>query len=200
MTSISGLSSSLINSYQKFEPYKNELTTENMFQMLSLEVGGDGETIKKDQLNSYIEDAEDGTADISKSELKALKTIQEDWDKIAGKNADSINYKNMEDSTDLLLSAVTGGISVSSDDSETTSSNSATSSTEDVYNYIKQETLKTSYNISSGKNSSNDAQSLLETLLTGNTDEEDDNNADLIATLVNFIADSQSASTIEVKA
>jgi len=41
---------------------------------------------------------------------------------------------------------------------------------------------------------------MLNTLLSGNTDENDDSNANLIATLTNLIANSKSTSTTEVEA
>lgn len=189
MTSISGLSSSLLNSYEKFQSYKNELTTENMFQMLSVEVGGDGETITKDQLDSYIESAKNGDIKISNQEIKALTTIQDNWNTIAGsKDAESISFTNMKDQSQLLLSAVTGGSSLSS------SSDSGSSSASDsVDDYIVSQTLGTS-------NDKSNATSLLKTLLTGNTDEADDANAGLIATLTNIIADYESASSVEMEA
>lgn len=192
MTSISGLGSSLIDAYEKFKPYKSELTTENMFQMLSVEIGGDGETIDKAQLDSYIEEAEDGTIEVSKSELEALNMISDNWDTIAGKGAESITYDKMDDYTGILLTAVTGGVSVSSN--TTSNSDSSDSAIDDIDAYLIESTLGLSKDDATGLNS------LLTTLLSGNTDEKDDENANLISTLVNLISNYESNSTVEVEA
>ena len=192
MTSINGLGSNLLDAYEKFQSYKSELTTENMFQMLSVEIGGDGETITKDQLNAYIEDAEDGTVEINESEFEALKLMQDNWDTIAGEGAESITYEEMEDYTGILLTAVTGGISAPSSNS----GDSNYSYVEDIDAYLL-ESLGDSYNYDSASGLS----SLLQTLLTGTTDEEDDINADLIATITNMIVESTASnSTIELEA
>lgn len=191
MTSISGLSSGLINSYEQFKSYKSELTTENMFQMLSLQVDGDGDTITKKQLDTYIESAEDGTIDISDKELDALKTIQEDWTKISG-GKDSITFKDMEDKPNLLLKAVTGGIS-----SNIADKLKVDSAIDDVDQYLIDAALNTSFEKDS---SGSGVNSLLQTLLTGKTAEEDDNNANLIAKLINIISDFESQSTVETEA
>lgn len=197
MTNISGLSSGLIQSYEMFKSYKEELTVENMFQMLSVELGGDGETITKDQLDSYIESAEDGDVDISDQELKSLKTIQDNWGNIASsEDADSIAYSDMQEYSMLLLSALTGGISPSNSSENTAISEIDDSDSYDIDSYIISETLGS---LSNNKDSSG-ASSLLHTLLTGDTDEKDDANAGLIATLTNIIADYEAASSVDVDA
>lgn len=193
MTSISGLSSGLIQSYEKFQSYKSELTTENMFQMMSVELGGDGETITKDQLDTYIESAQDGDIEISDKEIVALTTLQEDWNAIAGKGSDTITFKDMENNTNLLLSAVAGGISTAG--LFDSSSASTSSSIDDIDTYLIEAALGMS-----SDNTSSGATSLLQTLLSGNTDEKDDTNANLIGKLVNIIADYQSASAVDVEA
>ncbi len=188
MTTISGLSSNLIQSYERFQSV-SRLTTENMFQMLSLEMDGDGEIITRDQLDTYVEDVKDGLVDVSNKELDALRELQKTWDDIAGKDSESINFKDMEEYNDILFSAVTGGISI------TDESSTADSAIEDIDSYLIEETLGRFIN-DTGSN----ATHLLQTLLAGPTGENDDSNADLIATLVNLIADSSSASTVEVEA
>ena len=188
-SSISGLSSSLIYNYEKFQSV-SKLTTENMFQMLSLELGSDGEKITKKQLDSYIEDAKDGSVSISNQELDALKDLQENWDYIAGKENDSITYKNMNDYRDILFSAVTGGISV-------VDNNSSNYAIEDIDQYLINETLKSSIG---NKENTSVLISMLENLLLGTTDEKDDENANLIGTLVNLIAAYDSNSTINEEA
>ena len=42
-----------------------------MFQMLSIELGGDGETITKKQLDNYIKSAQDGKIKISNRDYAA---------------------------------------------------------------------------------------------------------------------------------
>lgn len=191
MSSINSISSSLIQSYVNYQA-KKELTPQNMFQMLSIELGGDGETITKTQLDTYIKSAKDGTIKVSNAELGALKTLQDKWDTISG-GKDSITFGDMANYTTLLVSIVTSGI-VGADDSD--SATSSMSSTDKIKAYLIDSALKGS----AGDNSVSGATSLLQTLLKGTTDTKDDSNSEIIAALVNFIADSKSSSTVSVKA
>lgn len=169
-----------------------DLDTKTIFKKLSIDMGGDGKSITKDQLDSYISNAENGTVSISDNELKALKTMQSKWDTIS-KGSDSITYSNMSGFKDILTSM----------DSPDDTSNQVDLSTlqtssyiEDVDDYLVNAALSSS--ISS--NSVADATSMLKSLLTGTTDENDDSNANLIATLTNIIANSKSTSTVETEA
>lgn len=162
-----------------------------IFTKLSIDVGGGGKSITKDQLNNYIDKAKDGKVSIPDEEMNALKTLQKDWDKIAD-GGDDINYANISTSghKDTLLSMVPKNTKTKD------MSDDAADSIKKINDYL----------ISSALNSSNKGSakagytSMLKTLLTGTTDENDDANANLIATLTNLIADSKAKSTIETEA
>lgn len=172
-----------------------DLNTKDIFKKLSIDVGGDGKSMTKDQLDSYVKNAEDkknGTVKISDNELKALKTMQSKWDTIA-KGGDSITYANMSGSKDILKSMDSpDDISKKVD----LSSLKSASSIDDVDAYLMNAALSTSININKGS----DASSMLKSLLTGTSDKNDDANADLIATLTNIIANSKKTSTVETEA
>lgn len=195
MTSLSGISSSSLLSGYLDSTNNADLNTKDIFKKLSIDVGGDGKSITKDQLDSYIKNAEDtknGTVKISDNELKALKTMQSKWDTIS-KGSDTITYANMTDSKDILKSMD------SPDDTSKKvdlSSLKSASSIDDVDAYLMNAALSTSFDSGSGTS----ATSMLKSLLTGTTDENDDSNANLIAKLTNIIANSKKTSTIEKEA
>lgn len=183
ISSVNNLSGGLATNYEKFQSV-SKLTTENMFQMLSLELGGDGEKITKKQLNTYIEDAKDGTVDISNQELDALKDLQENWNAIAGKDTKSITYKNMGDYRDILFSAVAGGLSVAGN---------TNSVTDDVGSHQDNSELDVF------STPDKDTTFMLETLLKGIKDKNNDTNANLIDMLVNIIASYDSNSKVDLE-
>ena len=96
--------------------------------------------------------------------------------------------------TGVLATAVTGGISVS----ESFAKSAATSSAaiDDIDSYLIESALSSS----NGGSYKSNLTSLLNTLLTGTTDEEDDTNANLISTLTNLIAEHETAPTVEFNA
>lgn len=170
-----------------------------VFQELSIDMGGDGKEITKKQLDSYITKAKaakagkEDTSGISDNELKGLETMQKNWDKIS-KGSDSITYSNMSSAANKSILT-----SMDTADKTTTIDKSAEAKefTKTLNDYIVNSALNTNTNTSS----SNNAQSILKTLLTGTTDENDDSNAELIAKLTNIIAESKKAkSTVETEA
>lgn len=188
MATVSGLSTSLINAYRLFQS-TNSLSTKDMFKGLSLDVGGDGAKITKKQLDQYIKDAESGKTKVSSDKLDAVKYMQENWDKISN-GKDSITADDMKKYSSVLVKTVLDGLQTSSD------SNSKVSVIDDVDQYLIQSALGTS----ADKASTSDLNSYLKTLLTGTTDEKDDSNANLIATLTNLIANRNKISTVETEA
>lgn len=188
MSSVSGLSANLINAYQSFRS-TTSLTTESMFQNLSKQLGGDGKSITKTQLDSYVKDAESGKTSVSAEKLSAVKTLQEKWDSISG-GKDSITAGDMKDYSALLAKTVLGGSSSSS-----SASGSSSGFIDDVDQYLIDAALK-----SSTSEANSGVDSLLKTLLSGTTDENDDSNANLIGVLTNLIANRNSSSTVEVDA
>lgn len=164
----------------------------DIFRNLSLDVGGDGKSITKDQLDKYVDKAEDGKINIPDKELSALQKLQDNWSKVAD-GGDKITYANVSASgfTDTLKSMAPDKQSKTKD-----LSNDFEDSKTKINNMLMSSALETST-----KNSaSNHYSSMLKTLLSGTTDENDDSNAELIATLTNLIANSKSSSTTEVEA
>lgn len=199
MTNINALGSSSLTASYLDSTSNAKVDPKKVFQELSIDMGGDGKAITKKQLDSYITKAKaaksgkEDTSGISDNELKGLETMQKNWDKIS-KGSDSITYSNMS-------SAANKSILTSMDTADKTTtidkSKEAKDFTKTINDYIVNSALNTNTNTSS----SNNAQSVLKTLLTGTTDENDDSNAELIAKLTNIIADSKKAkSTVETEA
>lgn len=163
-----------------------------IFSKLSIDAGGDGKSITKDQLNSYITKAQNGKVSIPDEEMNALKTLQKNWDKVAD-GGDSITYSNV--SANGYTSTLTSMAPDNGSKTVDMSSDFNNSKTE-IDNKLISSALGTSTNSSS----STDYSSMLKTLLTGTTDENDDSNAESIAALTNFIANSKSTSTVETEA
>lgn len=172
MSSISSIGSGLILGFENFG-LKSELTLQNMFQMLSIELGGDGETINKKDLDNYIDDAKDGIIEVSDKELSALTELQSNWDTIAGKGNDSITFSDMKNYSTILVMAISGGI---------TSDN--INDSEDLEPSI----------INNEDDANSSLNSVLKTILS------DDKNTNLIDTLTNLIKAYSSISTIEANA
>lgn len=197
MTNINAVGSSSLTASYLDSTSNVKVDTKKVFQELSIDMGGDGKAITKKQLDSYITKAKaakagkEDTSGISDNELKGLETMQKNWDKIS-KGSSSITYSNMSSAANK--STLT---SMDTADKTTTIDKSADAKefTKTINDYIVTSALNTN------TNSSNNAHSMLKTLLTGTTDENDDSNAELIAKLTNIIEDSKKAkSTIETEA
>ncbi len=190
MTGISGLSSGLMRSYINFQS-KEKISSRELFQMLSLELGGDSEKITKKQLDSYLEEAEDGLLEVSTSELSSLKTLQRNWDTISS-GKDSITFSDMENYSGLLISMVIGS---GQENSEQEKDYSMYDYQENVDNYIIAHTLGIP---DLADASESDLSSYLKELLSGSDSSDDDSNANLIDTLTNMIAMFSSKSTLSL--
>lgn len=196
MTTINGISKdNLLGNYLNSTSNKN-LNAKEIFKELSIDAGSDGKTITKEQLNSYIDkvtqekDSKTDTTTVSDEELAGLKTLQKNWDAVAD-GGDEITYSSV--SASGFKSALTG---MDSADKKVDLSQFNVTSKQDIDNYLMESALS----FSTKSSSSSSWQSTLNTLLTGTTDENDDSNANLIATLTNLIAESKKTSTIETEA
>lgn len=169
-----------------------KVDAKTVFNKLSIDVGGDGKTISKDDLDSYIKEANSGKVKISKEELSGLKELQSDWGEIAGKQS-SITYNNVVAAghKDTLTSMAPEAQNNTVDVSSMTASSMA-----NINDYLTQSALSFSPNSSPKANYS----SMLNTLLTGTTDVNDEANADMIAKLTDLIARTQKISTIDKEA
>ncbi|MDD3236564.1 MAG: hypothetical protein PHV37_00525 [Candidatus Gastranaerophilales bacterium] len=99
------LNSGLIISYTNLVSSKTKMTSKQLFAMFSLSIGGDGTSITKSQLSSFIKEADDGLVKVGKTRLKNLKTLEKDWDDLFNKK-DSISQEDFNKLTPLFLSAM----------------------------------------------------------------------------------------------
>lgn len=184
---VAGVSAEMILAFKKFSG-KKKATLQEMFKSLSLEMGGDGKTIKKDQLSAYIRKAESGAVKISPSRLRALKKMLENWDKIS-KDGENITFADLKDMPMLLFNAAVGDLSDS--DKKKKSDNEDKSDKFDLEEY-----LKTALNLSDGEEiTKSDLESHLKSLLSDTSEEA---NTDLIDVLTNLIA--APVTTVETEA
>lgn len=176
MTRIQNISAGFIETFENIKG-KKKLTTEEMFKRLSLEMGGDGKTITKKQLDDYINNASSGKIKVGEPKLTALKMMQKNWDKISG-GKDSITADNLKDYTTLLGMAMVDP-SEPDDDSDTIDKED-----KDKNSVIDKATLE-------------ELTNELKKALSDTT--KDEFNTDLIANLTNKIADNKPSSTIQVE-
>lgn len=162
---------------------KKKVSLEEMFKSLSLEMGGDGNTITKKQLDTYIAKAESGAIKVSNAKLKALKKLQEKWDDIS-KGKDSISFSDLKDFSMLLVNIVVGGFQDSEEED---------SSKSDLKEYAKQ-----TLGISDDTSDKSDLEAHLKSLLADHSN--DDSNSDLVDLLTNLIAVHESNATNTISA
>jgi hypothetical protein len=178
MTSIQNVSAGFIESYMNFQS-KEKLTADEMFKRLSLEMGGDGETITKAQLDNYINKAETGSISVGDPKLSALKLMQKNWDTISD-NKGSITVDDMRDFTSLLSAAMVD-TSQTLDDSDDTEDSSEDDKINNDSIIITAEDLTV----------------MIKSVLSNSSN--DESNSNLVANLTNQIANNNSASTIQVE-
>lgn len=165
---VSSLSASFLANYEKYvSSNPNKLTAAEMFKSVSELVGGNGSTITKDELNSYISSAEENSGSGSSSVLSGLKTLQLNWDTISG-GKDSISASNMSDYTPLLASIFSSSIVSNASTSATTDTSTEVSSTDKAYTTLIEGAVS--------KSTKSDLTSLLKTLLIENSNENDNSN------------------------
>lgn len=165
---------------------KPDIKPEDIFKQLSLEMGGDGNTITKSQLDNYISKAESGDISITKQKLHALKQIQKNWDTISN-GEDSIDYSDMDKYKTLLFATLGGGFEVSDD-------TDIKENPVDLCNL-----LKLNLGISDlDKATHAELNNHLKTLLS--KDSSDDEIGDTIDSLINLMASRSNESSVSVEA
>lgn len=165
---------------------KADIKPEDIFKQLSLEMGGDGKTITKDQLDNYINKAESGDISITKQKLHALKQIQKNWNTISN-GEDSIDYGDMDKYKTLLFATLGGGFEVSEDPN--TKDNPS-----DIYDLLMKN-LGISTLDDATHTQLND---YLQTLLS--KDSNDDEIGDAIDSLINLMANKTNDSSVSLEA
>lgn len=175
---IKNISAGLIQTYINFRS-KTKLTPEEMFKMLSLELGGDGEKITKKQLDDYIKKAESGQfKNVSEKKISLLRELQKNWDTISN-GKDNITLADFEKYLTLLTLITASGADTSeeSDTSKKTSKN----------DYLKE--LMEKLNIREEGIKKSDLTTYLKSLISEDTNEEE------IALVTNLIADFETFSS-----
>jgi len=217
-TSKTSLTNTLLKNYLD-ETSSDMVRSDKIFENMSIDMGGDSTSITKDQLDTYIKNAQDGTVNISDKQLSALTELQTNWNDITFNSSNSISYADIDNAgySSTLLSIVPDASDTSSLDDLQSLANEATIS---AYSSIVKSAIEgLTGNSSSSSNNynglinsalgvkSNDSSStlsklsdLLDTLLGGTTDENDDTNANAIDTLTNLIAKYKDPSTVDVEA
>lgn len=172
-----GVSAEMILAFKKFSGNK-KATLQDMFKSLSFEMGGDGKTITKEQLSSYVRNAQNGTIKLNPTRLKALKKILENWDNIS-KDGKSITYTDLQSMPMLLFNAAVGDLDNS--DKKKKADDEDKSEKFDIEKYLKE-----ALNIpEDGEIKKSDLESHLKTLLSDTSEEI---NTDLTDALTNLIA------------
>lgn len=186
---VNNISSKLTQNYIPSLP-KDETKTQEAFKDLSLAMGGDGNSIKKIQLDNYIQKADSNSIKVEEPKISALKELQNNWNKVSN-NKDSINFSNMANFTNFTPLLTTGSASTTTPAPASVtaavhtekSASSSTSSNFNLYNYLGEMT---------GASNSNgvtktELTSYLKDLIVG--DSADSDNSNEIALVTNLIAD-----------
>lgn len=195
MTGISNISSGMILASENIRASK-KMSADEMFKILSVMMGGDGKTITKKQLDDYIDKAASGSIKISDSGMKALKSIQANWDDIAGDGP--LTSAMLKDYTALLTTAFAAVITAETSGEKTASQAPEQTANPNIIEDINSYLMNAALNFSTEEGSETSGlQSMLKTLLGGTTDENDDTNANLIASITNLIAASNSTISAE---
>lgn len=99
---VNGISSSQqAYSSQIQQTGKKPPSADEMFTKLTEDLGGDGTSITKDQLESYISELESSSSTEDKGKLGFLKQLQSNFDTISG-GSDSITAEDLENGMEYL--------------------------------------------------------------------------------------------------
>lgn len=101
---INGISSGQILKLQNFSGGR-KLTTEKMFGMISIQLGGDGKTITRNQLQQYIQKADNGLINCSSKQLKAFKLLDDNWKDLFG-DSDSITARDFNKAAGIFAQII----------------------------------------------------------------------------------------------
>lgn len=91
----------MLNMYRYGSPTK-QVDQRQVFASVSIMVGGDGTSISKSQLKSFIDKASVGAVKVSNTQLRALKSMYSSWDDLFGKDTDSISVDDFNKAPQLF--------------------------------------------------------------------------------------------------
>ena len=101
---INGVSSGQILRLQNFGGTR-KLTTDKIFGMISIQLGGDGRSISRENLKQYIQKADDGLINCSEKQLKAFKLLYENWKDLFG-DTDSITARDFNKASGIFAQII----------------------------------------------------------------------------------------------
>ena len=101
---INGISSGQMLKLQNFSGGR-KLTTEKMFGMISIQLGGDGKTITRNQLQQYIQKADNGLINCASKQLKAFKLLDDNW-KDLFEDSDSITARDFNKAAGIFAQII----------------------------------------------------------------------------------------------
>ena len=101
---INGVSSGQILRLQNFCGTR-KLTTDKIFGMISIQLGGDGRSISRENLKQYIQKADDGLINCSEKQLKAFKLLDENWKDLFG-DTDSITARDFNKASGIFAQII----------------------------------------------------------------------------------------------
>lgn len=101
---INGISSGQMLKLQNFSSGR-KLTTEKMFGMISIQLGGDGKTITRNQLQQYIQKADNGLINCASKQLKAFKLLDDNWKDLFG-DSDSITARGFNKAAGIFAQII----------------------------------------------------------------------------------------------
>ncbi len=94
-------SGTMLNMYKYGSPTK-QIDQKQVFANVSIMVGGDGSSISKAQLKSYIDKASNGMVKVSRQQLQAMKSMYSQWDNTFGKDRDTISFEDFNKAAHLF--------------------------------------------------------------------------------------------------
>ena len=101
---INGISSGQMLKLQNFSGGR-KLTTEKMFGMISIQLGGNGKTITRNQLQQYIQKADNGLINCASKQLKAFKLLDDNWKDLFG-DSDSITARDFNKAAGIFAQII----------------------------------------------------------------------------------------------
>ena len=101
---INGISSGQMLKLQNFSSGR-KLTTEKMFGMISIQLGGNGKTITRNQLQQYIQKADNGLINCASKQLKAFKLLDDNW-KDLFEDSDSITARDFNKAAGIFAQII----------------------------------------------------------------------------------------------
>lgn len=91
-----GISSGLMLNMYKYGSVTKKIEKQEIFASISVAIGGDGKTIKREQLQEYIKKSENKENKISDKLLNAYKNFDNAWDTVFGKDTDCITTEDYD--------------------------------------------------------------------------------------------------------